>query len=240
VKDYLIYPLHLLSISIVLVGCQKSWPEPPNLSGIDTVCLNIEMSRTETNGHWIYNDEDIERLLNRMDIDFVPEGQACDATLTLTGTGIPYGDEYTQEHSSYTTYCYTGGKVNGKLTFSLPGQDPLVFPFRGTRPKQESISGCSKTAPFYEIIYKPMLQAFIHLFGPEFAIRNLVEEKNYIKDFLIIELDNMGADAIPAWIDCLSYDKDGLAGICARTLGKWVQSQVSFLSLIKNLKAMTC
>ena len=65
-----------------------------------------------------------------------------------------------------------------------------------------------------------MWQALIHLFGPEFAIRNLVDEKTYITDFLKLELENIGASALPAWIDCHSYDDDGLTGICARSLGE--------------------
>lgn len=236
-KKFMAISLIFISLSIILVGCQQPWPEPPNLSGIDTVCLNIEMARSETEGHWIYNDDDIERILGRLDINFVQEGEDCDATLTLDGKGIPIGDNYKSENSSSTTYCYTGGSVNGKVTFRVPGQDPLVYSIKGSQPKQDSISSCYKTAPFYEIIYKPMLQAFIHLWGPQFAIRNLVDEKSYITDFLVDELENMGAEAAPALVDCLSYDNAGLAGTCARTLGKMGAEPGVVPELIKKLES---
>lgn len=230
--------LIFISFSIVLVGCQQSWPEPPNLSGVNTVCLNIENSRSETAGHWIYNDEDIERILGRMDIDFVPVGKDCDATLTLEGKGFAYGDNYKSEASGITRYCYTGGRVNGKVIYSVPGQDPLVLQINGSQPKQDSISQCYQTAPYYEIVHKPMLKAFIHIFGPEFAIRNMVwDEKSYIKDYLVDELEEMGAAAAPALLNCLSYDDPYLPGVCARNLGSIEADPGIIQELIKRLES---
>lgn len=235
IKKIMLISMIFIFISIVSMGCKKSWPEPPDLTGIDTVCLKIERSRSETEGHWIYNDEDIERILGRMDIKFVREGEACDATLTLEGKGNPYGSNYKSESSGLSNYCYTGGKVKGNVIFSIPGKDPFVFPIKGYQPEKETITSCYKTAPFYQMIYKPMLRAFIHLWGPEFAIRNLVwDEKDYIKDFLMEELESMGADAAYALLDCLSYD-DYLAGVCARTLGSFGAEPGVVSTLIEKL-----
>ena len=224
-----------LVLAVGLASC-RSWPDPPDLSGIDTVCLNIEKSRSEMEEGWIYNDEDIERILARLDFELVTEGSACDATLTLDGKGTPKGSSYKSSGGS-TKYCYTGGRVTGEVTLSIPGQDPVSLSISGNKSVEGTIRGCPTSPPYYEAVYISMLEAFNHLWGAQFAARNMMDEKSYIKDFAVAQVEKMGLEAAPALLDCLWHEDLLVAGGCARALGPIGEETGVIPGLIEKLES---
>lgn len=225
----------LLGTSLASCGAAE-WPLAPELTGVETLCLEIEKPMTGDDTHWIYNDEDIERILGRLDLELVREGSGCDATLAFTGKGTSSGGSYKSGDTGPSQYCYTGGTVRGAVTLTVGGQEPVRLPVRGSKPRETTTTHCYSIPPYYMLIYSPMLDALEHLFGADFLVRNLMDEKEYIREHVMEGFQELGAEAGPALFDCLSSRDLRAASFCAGYVGGYGGTGI-IPRLIEKLRA---
>lgn len=224
----------LLGSSLVSCGAAE-WPVALDLTGVETLCLEIEKPLTADEKDWIYNDEDIERILGRLDYELVREGSGCDAMLAFTGKGTSSGGSYKSDSTGLSQYCYTGGTVRGAVTLTVDGHEPVELPIRGSKPRETTTTRCYSTPPYYLIIYSPMLDALEHLFGADFLARNLMDEKEYIREHVMEGFQALGAEAGPALFDCLSSRDLRAASFCASYVGGYGGADV-FPRLMEKLR----
>jgi hypothetical protein len=211
-----------LFLLLTLVACGAGdWPAAPDLSAVETVCLDIESAMSENEDEWIYNDEDIIRMLSRLDYEWVQAGGDCDATLAFTGKGKAYGGSYSKGSgaNASTTYCYTGGSVKGAVILTVAGGEPVSLPIRGSKAREQTTTDCYRVPPYYLVIHEPMLDALTHFFGADFLVRNIPDRKDYIRQYAIEGLRELDADLTQAYLDCLWSPDLYAAGFCAKYMG---------------------
>jgi len=218
----LIRGILVVTLVVILVACgSRDWPAAPDLSGVETMCLEIESAMSEHEDEWIYNDEDITRMLSRLDYEWVQAGSDCDATLVFSGSGKAYGGSYSKGSgaNASSTYCYTGGSVKGAITLTVAGQEPVSLPIRGSKAREQTTTDCYTVPPYYLVIHEPMLDALTHFFGADFLVRNIPDRKDYIRKYAIQGQQALEADLTQAYLDCLWSPDLYAASFCAKYMG---------------------
>jgi len=187
--------------------------QAPDWEGITlhTLCLEVEQSYPEIEGKAPEPiTEAARRVLAGIGLLVVAEGAPCDATLTVALTGEALGAEY----SGGEKYCYSGARVGGQMTLTLPERAPLTLPIEGEQRTPYVISVCpekSADAPFAKAWSQALLGGLAQLWGHQVFVQALMDESVRVREAAADALAEMGpqaVDAVPALIQALRNEEE--------------------------------
>ena len=110
-----------------------------------SICLEVRQSYPDIEEAFSQPiAQTIQLVLERLGLQVVDVGAACDATLAFDLTARPDGTSY---FGAPASRCYTGAKVSGELALTPSRGAVLTLPVSGKKPlKQSMISKCPSKA----------------------------------------------------------------------------------------------
>lgn len=139
---------------------------------VSTLCFSAEQSYPNLTGEVkLPFDSIAQRVLARIGIEVVSEGDACEASFAITIIGYSSSGTY----ESVGT-CYTGAEVEGEATFSVPNQEPLTLPIDRVLPGRGSVlEGQCESSPTSKFIkpiaFEELLNIMYQLWGPLVVVK---------------------------------------------------------------------
>jgi hypothetical protein len=204
----------VISISLMLIiflsGCKAQQPTTPvSLQApgfedvtVHTVCLKVEQSYPEIEKEISMPIFEVtQRILERLGLKVVTEGEPGDAILTITLIGKALGADYRR-----VGYCYSGAEVSGKISLAVPEHIPFDLPISKRRSPPFGIIGCPKDpsdAPFRSIWPEPLLDGLASLWGSQICIKSLGDEELNVINGAISSLAKMGEPVVEPLIQAL-------------------------------------
>lgn len=210
----------------------EATPTPFAAQGLQSICLEVHQSYPDIEEEFsLPIAETLQRILAGPGVQVVAEGTPCDATFTVALTGEPVGASY-GEPGGPSRFCYTGAKVDGEVTLTVPGRAPLTVPIGGEDliATYVSITSCpSETlAPFDEVWPKAVFDGLAGLWlaslWPPLQVfaQGLEDEVSSVREAAAGALGKVGPEegVVPALIRTLEDDEDEyVRGAAAWALG---------------------
>ncbi len=204
----------IISISLMLIiflsGCKAQQPTTPvSLQApgfedipVHTICLKVEQSYPEIEKEISMPIFEVtQRILERVGLKVVAEGDPCDAILSINLIGKALGADYRK-----VGYCYSGAEVSGKISLTIPEHIPFDFPISKKKSPPFGIIGCPKDpsdAPFRSIWPEPILDGLASLWGPQICIKSLGDEELNVIYRAVDSLAKMGEPVVEPLIQAL-------------------------------------
>jgi hypothetical protein len=189
-------------------------PFPLQISGqqgitLHTLCVIVEQVYPEIDDKSPEPiAEDVGGLLAMLGVQSVDEGEACEATLSISLTGKADKALF----SPGPEWCYNGAKMDGQLVLISPGHDPVPVALHGECPIPNVINRCieyPENAPFSAAWLEALLHGLARLWGTQVFINGLTYEDAGIQEFAAEALIEIGPEegVIPALIEVLGHER---------------------------------
>ena len=136
--------------------------------GVDSLCLNVEITNYEKNPHG-----DIRKVLMNVFGNYgmgLLQGGTCDATLSIAVTYEVRSAEYKDSDTGKSRTCYTGTSAVGEMIFEKPGSDPKVYKInKKISPPSGTIYACptENRALLSSAWSDDVIDGLYTIFGPE-------------------------------------------------------------------------
>lgn len=123
---------------------------------IKTLCLDTQAkfvgnySRANPNDvPTPYSEKVLRAILKYIDVELVPVGQACDATLHFDYVIDQIGRSYINQTTRETAFCYTGMSLTNRWTLTQ-GEIISKGEEKSKRSAQETMFGCWPSSPYQD------------------------------------------------------------------------------------------